>query len=135
MKAALRLVAALVRRDGGLPLSDEGLQVRARDGGWGTVPLRDDAFVIDIGHLLSRWTNGRFPATVHRVVAGPTPAHQRRSIAMVFLPNVDQVVAPVPTIVEEEGPRFEPISAYDWQQQYMREVVLVNSYAEPEPAV
>jgi isopenicillin N synthase-like dioxygenase len=99
------------------------------------VPLRDDAFVIDIGHLLSRWTNGRFPATVHRVVAGPTPAHQRRSIAMVFLPNVDQVVAPVPTMVGEEGPRFEPISAYDWQQQYMREVVLVNSYAEPEPAV
>jgi isopenicillin N synthase-like dioxygenase len=112
----------------------EGLQVRGRDGGWVTVPLRDDAFVINIGHLMSRWTNGRFPATVHRVVAGPTPAEQRQSIAMFFLPNVDQVVAPVPTTVGAEGPRFEPISAYDWQQQFMKEVVLINSYAEPANA-
>ncbi|GAA4330653.1 isopenicillin N synthase family dioxygenase [Klenkia terrae] len=111
----------------------EGLQVREAGGGWVTVPLREDAFVINIGHLMSRWTNGRFPATVHRVVAGPDTSAERQSIAMFFLPNVDQVVSPVPTTVGAEGPRFAPISAYDWQQQFMREVVLVNTYAEPEP--
>ena len=109
----------------------EGLQVRARDGGWVTVPLKDDAFVINIGHLMSRWTNGRFPATVHRVVAGPTTANSRQSIAMFFLPNVDQVVAPVATTVGAEGPRFAPISAYDWQHQFMRDNVLNQAYAEP----
>jgi isopenicillin N synthase-like dioxygenase len=112
----------------------QGLQIRGLDGAWITVPLRDDAFVINIGHLLSRWTNGRYPASVHRVVAGPTPAHQRRSIAMFFLPNVDTVVAPVPTMVGAEGPRFEPVSAYDWQRQFMETYVLTKNYAEPAKA-
>jgi isopenicillin N synthase-like dioxygenase len=112
----------------------EGLQIRGLDGEWITVPLRDDAFVINIGHLLSRWTNGRYPATVHRVVAGPTPANQRQSIAMFFLPSVDTVVAPVPTRVGADGPRFEPVTAYDWQRQFMEKYVLTNTYAEPANA-
>ncbi|MCO7220311.1 isopenicillin N synthase family oxygenase [Klenkia sp. PcliD-1-E] len=111
--------------------SYEGLQVRDAAGGWVTVPLREDAFVINIGHLMSRWTNGRFPATVHRVVAGPDPTAERQSIAMFFLPNIDQVVAPVETMIGAEGPRYLPITAYDWQEQFMKEYVLVNSYAEP----
>jgi isopenicillin N synthase-like dioxygenase len=112
----------------------EGLQVRGRDGGWSTVPFYDDAFVINIGHLLSRWTNGRYPAVVHRVMAGPTTANQRQSIAMFFLPNLDQVVSPVATTVGAEGPRFDPISTYDWQLQFMKEYVLIRSYAEPAGA-
>ncbi|MDT3442455.1 MULTISPECIES: isopenicillin N synthase family oxygenase [unclassified Pseudofrankia] len=112
----------------------EGLQLRGLDGEWITVPVRADAFVINIGHLLSRWTNGRYPATVHRVVAGPAPADQRQSIATFFLPNVDTVVTPVPTMVGAEGSRFEPITAYDWQRQFMEKYVLTKTYAEPATA-
>jgi isopenicillin N synthase-like dioxygenase len=112
----------------------EGLQIRGRDGEWITVPRDDEAFVINIGHLLSRWTNGRYPATVHRVVSGPTATAQRRSIAMFFLPNVDTVIAPLPTMIGADGPRFDPVTAYDWQRQFMERYVLTKTYAEPVSA-
>lgn len=104
----------------------EGLQIIDRDGSWSTVPIDPDAYVINIGHLMSRWTNGRWPATIHRVLAGTSPEHFRSSIAMFYLPNLNEVVAPLPTMVGAEGPHFEPITAYDWQQQFMEEYVLAR---------
>jgi isopenicillin N synthase-like dioxygenase len=102
----------------------EGLQIIDRDGDWSTVPIEPAAYVINIGHLMSRWTNGQWPATIHRVVAGTSPDHFRSSIAMFFLPNLDEVIAPLPTTIGAEGARYEPITAYDWQQKFMEEYVL-----------
>jgi isopenicillin N synthase-like dioxygenase len=104
----------------------EGLQVLGSDGEWHTVPMLPDAFVINIGELMSRWTNGQWPATIHRVVASPVPAHARSSIATFFLPNIDEVVAPLPGTAVE-GARYEPISTYDWQRQFMAEYVLARN--------
>jgi isopenicillin N synthase-like dioxygenase len=104
----------------------EGLQIVDRTGDWSTVPIEPDAYVINIGHLMSRWTNGEWPATIHRVVAGTSPDHFRSSIAMFFLPNLDEVVEPLPTMIGADGPRFAPITAYDWQQQFMEEYVLAR---------
>lgn len=104
--------------------SYEGLQVLRLDGSWTTVPVVEEAFVINIGELMSRWTNGRWPATVHRVVAGRKPADRRSSIAMFFLPRLDEVIAPLPTTTADEEARYEPISVYEWQQQFMEQYVL-----------
>jgi isopenicillin N synthase-like dioxygenase len=104
----------------------DGLQVIDRDGDWSTVPADPDAYVINIGHLMSRWTNGRWPATIHRVLAGDSPEHFRSSIAMFFLPGLDEVIAPLPTMIGAEGPLFEPITAYDWQQEFMEQYVLAR---------
>jgi isopenicillin N synthase-like dioxygenase len=112
--------------------SYEGLQVRDRDGSWITMPLLADAFVINIGELMSRWTNGAWPATVHRVIAGPAPTSSRSSIAMFFLPNLDEVIAPLPPTLEQTPARYEPISVYDWQRQFMAEYILSRYDWEPE---
>jgi isopenicillin N synthase-like dioxygenase len=112
----------------------EGLQVLRPDGSWTTVPMIEDAFVINIGQLMSQWTNGVYPATIHRVVAGPTTASSRRSIAVFHLPDLDTVVEPLPSTGGTEGPRFPPVSVYDWQQQFMTRFVQAEKYAEPAPA-
>jgi isopenicillin N synthase-like dioxygenase len=69
-----------------------GLQVLRRGGDWADVPLADDAFVINIGDLLMRWTNDRWVSTIHRVVNPPEAVRRnvdRMSIAFFFLPNHD----------------------------------------------
>src|SRR5258708_26431366 len=48
-----------------------GLQVLRRGGDWTDVPIIEDAFIINIGDLLMRWTNDRWGSTIHRVVNPP----------------------------------------------------------------
>lgn len=97
----------------------EGLQAMASDGSWTDVPVLADAFVINIGDLMHRWTNGRWPAVKHRVVSAPDPAHSRASIVTFYLPAVDTVIAPLPGMVGQEGPVFEPVMQYDWEAEYL----------------
>ncbi len=68
-----------------------GLEVRNSSGEWFGAPAVDNAFIINIGDLLARWTNDRWVSTMHRVVDpihnGPTP--RRQSIAYFMNPNYD----------------------------------------------
>jgi isopenicillin N synthase-like dioxygenase len=45
-----------------------GLAFRTRSGDWIDVPTVPDAFIVNGGQLLLRWTNDRFLATPHRAV-------------------------------------------------------------------
>lgn len=103
--------------------SYEGLEVRI-DGDWVKVPAIDEAFVVNIGHLMRRVTNGQWPATIHRVVSGTTVDDERHSIATHFIPDIDAVLGPVPSTIDADGPRFSPISTYAWQQEFMERYVL-----------
>lgn len=102
--------------------SYEGLQVVRRDGTRVTVPVRDDAFVINVGRLMTRWTNDRFPATPHRVITPPTPDRSRKSIVLFYLPAVDTVIEPLPVCVGEDGPHYDATSPYAEQQQVAKVV-------------
>jgi hypothetical protein len=53
------------------------------------------------------------------------PAHSRSSIATFFLPNIDEVIAPLPGTAVD-GALYEPISTYDWQHQFMTKYVLTR---------
>ncbi|KAG1648778.1 2-oxoglutarate-Fe(II) type oxidoreductase hxnY [Nymphon striatum] len=70
-----------------------GLQVQ-RDGEWIDVAAPEDAFVINIGDLMARWTNDKWVSTLHRVVARPNqPA--RKSLAYFHQPDWDAEIAPL----------------------------------------
>lgn len=97
----------------------EGLQVRDRDGSWITVPIVPGAFVINIGELMNRWTNDTWPATVHRVVAGPEGL-SRSSVVTFMLPAVDTLITPLPATVGEDGAKFEAVTPYEWESAYIR---------------
>ena len=45
-----------------------GLAIRKRNGEWIDAPAIPDAFVVNGGQLLLRWTNDRFLATPHRAI-------------------------------------------------------------------
>ena len=75
--------------------------------------------IVNGGRLLARFTNGRFLATPHRVVAG-LPC-DRYSIPLFYNPNFDTVIEPLDTCVDDERPpRFEPITYFDHMVNFFR---------------
>ena len=81
--------------------SVDGGEVRADEaGGWRdvVVPETDDVVaVVNTGALLARWTNDRWRATAHRVVASAAGEAPRYAIAAFVDPDADAEVAAHPS--------------------------------------
>lgn len=92
-----------------------GLQVLHPSGDWIDVEPVPNAFIVNIGDLLARWTNDAWVSTYHRVVNPPPQeaAESRRvSIPFFHLPNYDAVISPLPTCVsDEQPPKYDPVTA------------------------
>ena len=91
-----------------------GLEVADGSGGWIPARAEPDTFVVNIGDLMHRWTNGRWRSTLHRVVSDPE-GRRRNSMAFFHNPNWDATVEPI-LIEPEEEPRFDPVVAGPWLQ-------------------
>lgn len=111
--------------------SYEGLQVMMRNGTRVTVPVLEDAFVVNVGRLMTRWTNDRFPATPHRVITPPTPVDSRKSLVLFYLPAVDTVIEPLAVCVGDEGPLYGPTSPYFEQRELAKVVAIRGDGASP----
>ncbi len=84
-----------------------GLQVQTPAGHWIDAPRIPGTFVVNVGDMLHRWSNGRLLSTPHRVI---NPSGQARySCPFFFDPNVTTDIAPLRCCVTEETPaRFDP---------------------------
>jgi isopenicillin N synthase-like dioxygenase len=102
-----------------------GLQVLDRvSGRWVDVPPVENTVVANTADLLMRWTNDRFPSTLHRVVGpGATDctdnlkvmaSADRYSIVMFNNPNRGQTVE---NLIDSEKPRYPPVKALDYLVQ------------------
>lgn len=94
-----------------LLLTDEnpGLQILS-NGQWVDVPPKADLFVVNLGDMLERWTNGMFRSTMHRVVT--TGDEERYSIPFFFEPNFDAEVVCLPVCCSGENPaKYPPTTA------------------------
>lgn len=98
----------------------EGLEVKTFDGEWFPVPVYEDAFVINVGELMTRWTNGLWPATRHRVVAAQDPDGYRFTLPTFYNVAVDTVVSPLPTTLGQDGPLFDPVTVYGWFRRHLK---------------
>lgn len=85
-------------------------------GDWIAARYVPESFVINIGDLMSRWTNGLLVATHHRVrrVIG-----DRISVPFFFEPNVDALITPIDWSGGSTEKKFEPIEYGQFVRQKM----------------
>src|SRR5690606_10435160 len=86
-----------------------GLQVRKRGGGWIKATPVPGTFVVNVGDILARWTNGRWQSTPHGV--RNTAAVDRYSVPFFYDPGMDVEVECLPScLAAGEEPRFPPVN-------------------------
>jgi isopenicillin N synthase-like dioxygenase len=88
-----------------------GLQVFNAGGAWVDVPIVPDAFIVNIGDLLARWTNDAWVSTLHRVVNPPAGAGgetRRQSLVFFHNPNYD---APIQSLDQQAAAKYPPTTS------------------------
>ncbi|MEM7302665.1 MAG: 2OG-Fe(II) oxygenase family protein [Pseudomonadota bacterium] len=82
-----------------------GLQVQTPSGNWVDAPVVPGSFVVNVGDMLHRMTNGRLKSTPHRVIN--RSGRERYSCPFFFDPHVSLDLAPLPGA---GAPQFEPVN-------------------------
>ena len=94
-----------------------GLAFRTQGGQWIDVPPNPDAFLVNGGQLLLRWTNDRLLATPHRAVN--RTGGERYALAFFCDAAIDWPVAAVPTCVGPDNPpKYETTYYTDYMIRY-----------------
>lgn len=81
---------------------------------WCLIPPRKDTFVINIGDMVQVWSNDKFQAPLHRVLANGS--QERFSAPFFYNPSYDALVKPV-VVLEGEKPKYRPLS---WREFRLR---------------
>jgi isopenicillin N synthase-like dioxygenase len=91
-----------------------GLSIRTQSGKWIDAPAIENAYVVNGGQMLQRWTNDFFLATPHRAIN--RSGGERYAVPFFCDSNIDWPVAAVPTCV---GPDKPPKYPTTWYTDYM----------------
>jgi isopenicillin N synthase-like dioxygenase len=96
-----------------------GLEVQLPSGEWVSAPIISDAFIVNVGDLLARWTNDRWISTLHRVsnTTGrmDDTMPRRQSIAYFMNPNYDTTISAIRTCLgKHESPKYSPVLAGEY---------------------
>ncbi|MEU9899858.1 isopenicillin N synthase family dioxygenase [Streptomyces phaeochromogenes] len=84
-----------------------GLQVYTDEGGWEDAPFDPEAFTINIGDLMARWTGDRWRSGRHRVLPPSADAPAEELMSLVYFGEctpgtvVESVPAPVGRVAHE----------------------------------
>jgi len=81
-----------------------GLQLINSDGSWLDVPPIEGTFVINLGEMMKRWSDGIYHATPHRVIN--RSGRERYSVPFFMLPDYDAMVIP---LVKNPSEFHEPV--------------------------
>jgi isopenicillin N synthase-like dioxygenase len=97
-----------------------GLEVRNADGVWIEAKPIPGTFIVNLGDLMARWTNGLYNSTMHRV-KNNRGERDRYSVPFFYSPRADVVIEPIPTCVSADYPRrFETCTASDHMAEMFR---------------
>ncbi|MDA0823614.1 MAG: isopenicillin N synthase family oxygenase [Proteobacteria bacterium] len=97
-----------------------GLELLCQSGNWFAAKPPAGSIIVNSGDMLTRWTNGRFLSTPHRVrsVSGT----DRYSIPFFFQPNPEQVISCLPSCTTADNPPSEPaITAQAYFEWFMQQ--------------
>lgn len=98
-----------------------GLEVENARGEWLRAEPVPDSFVVNLGDMIARWTNGRYHSNMHRVM-NDRSQRNRHSIVLFFNPAYYTRVECLPTCREADGgAKFPPCTAGEHIAQRYRE--------------
>ena len=95
----------------------KGLQVKNNKGEWIDAIAADDEIVINVGDMLSRYTNDKLKSTIHRVVNPPKElwGKSRYSIPFFLHPIGSMKLNVLENCIDESNPKkFDDITAHDF---------------------
>ena len=85
-----------------------GLEVKNSAEEWISAPYIPGTFIINVGHMMQRWTNDFYKATLHRVKS--QGIKDRYSFPFFYEPDFNTVVTPLEDYCSRENPpRYEPL--------------------------
>lgn len=86
-----------------------GLEIYS-GGRWLKIPARGDAFVVNIGDLMARWTNDRWVSTRHRVALPKKDEAGRGRLSLIYFnqPNLFTEIRCLPTCESPQRPAKYP---------------------------
>ncbi len=81
-----------------------GLEIRNVAGDWIMARPVPGTFVVNIGDLMTRWTNGLYMSNMHRVKNNAT-TRDRYSLPFFYDPDPKSVIEAIPTCVTPDNPK------------------------------
>ncbi len=107
-----------------------GLEVRNASDQWIQAKPVPGAFVINLGDLMARWTNGIYNSNMHRVNNNAS-GRDRYSIPFFYSPTPTAVIEPIPTCVTPDNPPdFEVVTAAEHMAEMFKRSY---GYRPPDP--
>jgi isopenicillin N synthase-like dioxygenase len=89
-----------------------GLEVQMPDGTWVEAPPLAGSFVVNLGDMIPRWTNGLYNSNPHRVRNRHSGGRERYSIPFFYEPDYMARIEALPgTVPAGETPRYAPCTA------------------------
>ncbi len=89
-----------------------GLQVQDVNGDWVKAPPIKDTLIVNVGDLLSRWTDGAYKSTPHRVINAS--GRERLSLVLAFDPDPETIIDAREVQGGAHQPAEEPITCGDY---------------------
>jgi isopenicillin N synthase-like dioxygenase len=102
-----------------------GLQVWTEDGGWADAPFHPEAFTINTGDLLARWSGARWKSNRHRVLPPQAAAPDEDLVSLVYFYEADH-----DTVVEALQPPvgrandYEPVVASEFLRERLDAITM-----------
>jgi isopenicillin N synthase-like dioxygenase len=97
-----------------------GLEVRNVNDEWIQATPVPGTFVVNLGDLMQRWTNGLYRSNMHRV-KNNSASRDRYSIAFFYSPRPDSRIECLPTCTDpEHPPKFAPCTAAEHTYEMFR---------------
>jgi isopenicillin N synthase-like dioxygenase len=110
-----------------------GLSIRTPSGEWIDAPVVPEAFLVNSGDMLRRWTNHRFLSTPHRVINRNANRH-RYAIPFFFDATYNVPMVCLPTCQGPDNPpRYEPTTYADYMRWFARQYDHVREQDAHEP--